>query len=379
MSLIHHKTLRGHGLSSPARSRSTGTGTSKPRTAASLTIKARGPANAPVVSQEGRRRRRMALLILILLLMFLSFWIGKASFQSPAPLPPAPVLVAPAPAPVPAAVSAAPVVTVAPAPKAATLAAAVAVSIPASSTAVAVPNGPETTLLEVSVGTTKRGGLTLKFDHPVSWTVDSAAGSTHAEIDVQGVHALGTFPRNLPLPPGIKAIHAGITASELLNLGFDLRPGYQAYTSPMNGPAAVLNIYFRTAIEQAAVESQTQGGDAGAMGVCGTSASVAGGKAISLLQQSLVKNPANTDVRGALGLLETCGGDSLQAEKLAADGVKAGGTAGVKIAVVDASLLLARGDTDAAIQVLKTNAPSKNLDAGYAELLADFEAAARKP
>ena len=100
---------------------------------------------------------------------------------------------------------------------------------------------------------------------------------------------------------------------------------------------------------------------------------------MSLLQQSLTKNPGNADVRGALVMLATCGGNGVEAERLTADGVKISGTAGVKIAVVDATLLLARGDADAAIQVLKMNAPSKILDAGYPELLTDFEAAARKP
>ena len=367
MSLIHDKMLRGHGLSSPARSRSTGTGAGKARMAAS----------APSVSQEGQRRRRMALFILILLLMFISFWIGRASFQSPAPLPPAPVLAAPAPAP--AAVSAPAVVTVPTAPKAAaTIAVAVAASVPAANTAVVVPSGPETTLLEVSVGTTKRGGLTLRFDHPVNWAVDSQAGNPHAEIDVQGVHAFGTFPRNLPLPPGLKAIHAGITAPDLLNLAFDVRPGVQAYTSPVDGPSAVLNVYFRTPIEQAAIESQSPG-ETGATRACGTAASITSGRAMTLLQRSLTGNPGNTDVRGALALLETCGGNGIEAESLTADGEKISGMAGVKIAVVDATLLLARGDTDAAIQVLKANAPSKILDEGYPELLADFEAAARKP
>ena len=378
MSLIHDKMLRGHGMSSPAKSRSIGIGTGRVRSTASASARASSPANAPAVSQEGQRRRRMALFILILLLMFISFWIGRASFQSPVPLPPAPVLAAPAAAP--ATVTAPPAVTTPVAPKAAaTIAVAVAASVPAASTAVAVPRGAETTLLEVSVGTTKRGGLTLKFDHPVSWTVDSPAGSVHAQIDVQGVQALGTFPRNLPLPPGIKAIHAGITAPDVLNLGFDLRPGFQAYTSPMNGPSAVLNVYFRTPIEQAAIESQSQSGETGAVGACGASASPTSLKAVSLLQQSLTKNPGNADVRGALVMLATCGGNGVEAERLTADGVKISGTAGVKIAVVDATLLLARGDADAAIQVLKMNAPSKILDAGYPELLTDFEAAASKP
>jgi len=376
MSLIHDKTLRGHGRFSPAKSRSAGAGAGKPRAAAGTPARARSSGNAPTVSREGQRRRRVALLILILLLMLGSFWIGRATFQSPAALPPAPVLAAAAPAP--AAVSAPQAVTAPVAPKAAaTVAAAVAASIPAGATAAPAARGPETTLLEVSVGTTKRGGLTLKFDHPVSWVLDSPAGGGYAAIDVQGVRALGTFPRNLPLPPGVKAIHAGIIAADTLNLSFDLRPGIQAYMSPANGPAAVLNVYFRTPIEQAAVESQSQNGDNGS--ACGAPASVASTRAVGLLQQSLARNPGDADVRSALALLETCGGDGAQAERLMAEGVKAGGTAGVKIAVLDATLLLARGDTDAAIQVLKMNAPSKTLDAGYFELLADFEAAARKP
>lgn len=373
MSLIHDKTLRGHGKLSPAKTRSTGAGAAKSRAVAGTPAKARSSGNAPTVSEEGQRRRRIALLILILLLMLGSFWIGRASFQGPAPLPPAPVLAVAAPAP--AAVGAPPVVTTPVAAKAtATVVAAAAASIPTGVTVTA--GGPETALLEVTVGTTMRGGLTLKFDHPVNWTVDSTAGSPRAEIDVQGVHALGTFPRNLPMPPGVKAIHAGITAPETLNLGFDLRPGIQAYTSPVNGPSAVLNVYFRTPIEQAAIESQSQAGETGA---CGASGSVASFKVMKLLRQSLAGNPGNTDVRTALALLQTCSGDGVQAEKLMAEGVKAGSTGGVRIAVVDATLLLAGGDTGAAIQVLKANAPPKGQDAGYSELRADFEAAAGKP
>ena len=330
-------------------------------------------ANGLRVSPQGQRRRRSALVVLILLLMLGSFWIGRTSFQAPAPAEiPAPAL---APPPI-ASTAQAPAPAVEPAKPTVTLAAAAAASVPAVATVVAsaaanTRSQPETTLLEVSVGTTSRGGLTLKFDHPVDWKVNDPAGGAHAELDVQGVRALGTFPRNLPLPPGAAAIHAGITAPDTLNLRFDLRPGVRAYTFPQAGPAAAVNIYFRTAAEESLAPSLPPGLQAA--GGCGASATPQVAKAMGLLQQSLNRNPGYADVRAALALLETCAGDGAKAEQLLADGMKGGG--GVRLAVADATLRYARGDADGALKVLKSNAPPGNTDAGYLELTADLLAA----
>ena len=321
------------------------------------------------VSPQGRRRRRSALLVLILLLMLGSFWIGRASFQAPTPAEiPAPAL---APPPI-ASTAQAPAQAAEPAKPAVTLAAAAAASAPAVATAAATARSqPETTLLEVSVGTTSRGGLTLKFDHPVDWKVNGPAGGAHAELDVQGVRALGTFPRNLPLPPGAAAIHAGITAPDTLNLRFDLRPGVRAHTFPEAGPTAAVNIYFRTAAEESLAPSLPPGLQAAAG--CGASATPQVAKAMSLLQQSLSRNPGYAEVRAALALLETCAGDGAKAQQLLEDGMK--GSGGVRLAVADATLRYARGDADGALKVLKSNAPPGNADADYLELTADLLAA----
>ena len=325
---------------------------------------------------EQRKRRRLLLLLLLLLLLPVSFWLGRATVtQQTAPLPAAPVI-APAPAPTPAAAPATvPVVASTPAPAIVTAAPKIAQSVPpaASATIAAAPER-ETTLLEVSVGTSNRGGLTLMFDHPVDWTTQNPTDG-HAELDVEGVRALGTFPRNLPLPPGVKAIHAVITQPDTLNLKFDLKPGVQAYTFPGNGPSAAVNVYFRTPIEEAASGDTMRAGPNGiptGTGSCGP-ASPASSKAVTLLQQSLDKNPTYAPVRTALAVLMTCNGNGTQAEQVAAGG-KAAGIA-VKLAVVDAALLYAHGDATAAVQVLKSNAPAK-ADHGYDELLADLTAAA---
>lgn len=329
----------------------------------------------PEPSDRGRKRRIAALIILILLLMLLSFWFGRATFQAPAPIaqPMAPPAIVTTPAPVKATVRAA---------AAATVAAKPAVTAPAGITvAASVPathSGPETTLLEVSVGTSQRGGVTLVFDHPVSWTVNTAADGSHAELDVEGVRALGTFPRNLPMPPGVTAIHAGITLPDTLNLKFALRPGIQAYTAPSNGPAGALNIYFRTPIEQAAAGDTMQNSQAGTptSGACGGT-NPASAKAIALLQQSLTKNPAYGDVREAIALLQTCGGNGAQAEQLISQGLKGTALKAVSMVVVDAALLYARGNSADALQLLLNNTPPKGSDGGYAELLADLEAASK--
>jgi hypothetical protein len=371
MSLIN-TTVRGRMKQAPARSGGSRGG----KTASSATTAINTKA-APSV--QGQKRRIAAILILILLLMLGCFWLGRATFEAPAPIaqPVVPVVPPPivtTPAPAKATVSAAPAaIEVARPPVTAPAGITVAAGVPA------MRSGPDTTLLEVSVGTTKRGGMTLVFNHPVSWTVKTSADDGHAELDVEGVRALGTFPRNLPMPPGVTVIHAGISLPDTLNLKFNLRPGIQAYTSPQSGPASALNIYFRTPIEQAAAGDTMQNPEAGvpAGGCGGTNPATA--KAVTLLQRSLVKNPAYTDVREALALLETCSGDGAQAEQLMAEGLDISAANGVHIVVVDAALLYARGESTDAVQTLKSDAPANGNDAGYAELLADLEAASKHP
>jgi len=319
-------------------------------------------------SREQRRRRRLLLLLILLLLSFGSFWLGRLTVGTE----PAAVLpVAPASAPTPSAAPAAmPVATV----PAAGAVPKIAVSVPpAASATIAARPERETTLLEVSVGTSNRGGLTLVFDHPVDWTVQSPTDG-HAELDVEGVRALGVFPRNLPLPPCVKAIHAVISAPDTLNLKFDLKPGIQAYTLPGSGPASSVNVYFRTPLEQASV-GDSMWGVAPGSGGCGP-ANPAAVKAATLLQQSLDKNPGYAPVREALAVLMTCNGQGTQAEQLLAEGLKIADGGGTGMAVVDAALLYARGDTASALQMLKRSAPAK-ADRGYDELLADLKAAAQ--
>ncbi|HEV2112491.1 MAG TPA: hypothetical protein VGT99_14135 [Gammaproteobacteria bacterium] len=319
------------------------------------TAKRRSIAAAPVVApSEDRRRRGIVPLILILLLMLGSFWIGRISTQAPgaAPTPP-PMMTTSASALAP---------TVAPK----------AAAVPPGGGTAASNGRPDrvTTLLEVSVGTTSRGGLTLRFDHPVDWSVNGATGDAEAELDVRGVHALGTFPRNLPLPPGVSAIHAGIAAPDALKLKFGLQPGVRLITVPAAGPAAALNIYFRTPVEEALASTSAAAVDAGA---CGAQASPEAAKAITLLQRSLDKNPGYEAVRQTLALLETCAGDGAKAEQLLAEGVKSGG--GVKLAVTDAALRYARGDIDGALKSLRDGAPAGATDPAYQELMADLQAA----
>lgn len=325
------------------------------------------------VSSKGRRRRRAALLLLTLLLMFGSYLLGRdtsqpatapVDFETPT-LPPSPATT-PAPAPktvVPAPVATAPAPTTTPAPTSLTV-------IPTASTQAA----PVTTLLEVSVGTRTRGGLTLKFDQPVSWTVSDNLGKGDAQVDIQGVHNLDTFPRNLPLPPGVKVIHAGIVDADTLHLRFTLRQNVRAFTAPAEGPSNLLSLFFRTASEGSAAPPlpqviQSSGG-------CGGGASAAATKAIALLQHSLDKNPAYADVRTALTLLETCTGDGSKAEQLLAQDLKTGGNSPMRVISADAALRFARGDTGGALQSLKANLAAANGDAGYAELMADLQAAA---
>lgn len=320
------------------------------------------------VSSKGRRRRRAALLLLTLLLMFGSYLLGRdtsqpatapVDFETPT-LPPSP---ATTPAPAPKTVATAPVLVTTPAPTSLTV-------IPTAGTQAA----PVTTLLEVSVGTRTRGGLTLKFDQPVSWTVSDNLGKGDAQVDIQGVHNLDTFPRNLPLPPGVKVIHAGIVDADTLHLRFTLRQNVRAFTSPAEGPSNLLSLFFRTAAEGNAAPLLPQGIQSS--GGCGGSASAATAKAITLLQRSLDKNPAYADVRTALTLLETCTGDGSKAEQLLAQDLKAGGNSPMRVLSADAALRFARGDTVGALQSLKANLAAANGDAGYTELMADLQAAA---
>ena len=314
---------------------------------------------APTPEPE-ERHRGWLLIVLIPLLMLGSFWIGRVSTPRSAEETPVP---APASS-TPAAAASTPSQVVAIAPQT------TAPAKPAVTGTAALRRGLDTSLVEVSVGTTSRGGLTLRFDHPVAWQMN-AAGMGDGELDVQGVRALGTFPRNLPLPPGVTSIRAGISA-ETLKLGFGLQPGIRVYTVPGSGPAAALNIYFRTPDEETAALAESGTSDAGA---CGASASPQAVKAMPLLQQSLDKNPGYAAVRQTLALLETCAGDGAKAEQLLAATGKDGGN-GVKLTVTDVALRYARGDIDGALKALKDGMPAG--DAGYQELLADLEAA-RQP
>lgn len=208
--------------------------------------------NEPTAPQPVSRRHDWLLLFVVLLLVAASFWLGRLSyrpagaavdFQSSAPASSTAAAAGTAPAAGPAAASAP---TAAPAavakPKPHTVSALVA-SIKAK--VAALRHGSGTSLREVSVGTSSRGGLTLKFDQPVSWTTRDNGGKGEAEVDIAGVGNLGTFPRNLPLPPGVMVIHAGITGPDTLRLWFTLLPNLKIFSAPDSGPSEVLNVYFR--------------------------------------------------------------------------------------------------------------------------------------
>ncbi|HEY3859576.1 MAG TPA: hypothetical protein VGM47_08200 [Gammaproteobacteria bacterium] len=337
------------------------------------TGKTAGNKQAQQVSPEGHRRRRAALLLLILLLMIGSYLLGRDTYQPPAPavdfetptLAPAPSTAPPAPTPstvVPPPMATAPAPATTPVAPAASLTLAAATEAP-----------PVTALLEVSVGTRNNGGLSLKFDHPVSWTVSDNIGKGDAQVDIQGVHNLDTFPRNLPLPPGVRIIHAGIVDADTLHLRFTLRQGVRAITAPADGPSPVLSLFFRTAAEgykAPALPPSIQ-----ATGGCGAP-SATSSKAIALLQRSLDKNPTYADVRTALTLLETCIGDGSRAELLLTQSLKTRANSAMRITAADAALRFARGDAAGALQVLKANAADAVGDPGYAELMADIQAAA---
>jgi hypothetical protein len=207
----------------------------------------------PAGPQPVSRRHDWLLLLVILLLVVASFWLGRLSyrpagapvdFQGPAavssaaPAPgTAPVGTRPAATPVPVA---APAAVTKPKPHAVS---ALVASLEAQ--VAALRHGSGTGLREVSVGTSSHGGLTLKFDQPVSWTTKDNGGHGEAEVDIAGVRNLGTFPRNLPLPPGVMVIHAGITGPDTLRLRFTLLPNLKIFSAPDRGPSQTLNVYFR--------------------------------------------------------------------------------------------------------------------------------------
>lgn len=354
------------------------------------------PGGSPDITpaaENPERGRRTVVIVIILLFALGCLWALRTLFhgaeapqvaQAPAPVPVAATAAKPA-APAPVAVTKAVVVAAAPAHKPAHRMAGIH----------GARNERESALLGAGSGTTSRGGVTLMFDHPVNWRLNNQAGSDRIALDVEGVRKMGTFPRNLPLPPGVNAIHAGITAPDTLNLGFDVQPGMQAYTAPGAGPASVLNIYFRRAGEESPTPSAS-----GALVVSGApaetpAAPVAGGdaytgalaalnagegaKAVVLLQQSLSEDPDNADARETLAVLEARLGTGTQAEQLLADGLKRGGPGRPRLAMVYATLLYDRGDTDAAIDLLKANAPAMDSDPNYFALLAAFEDRSGKP
>ncbi|HEY3645888.1 MAG TPA: hypothetical protein VGM16_11175 [Gammaproteobacteria bacterium] len=327
------------------------------------------------VSPQGKRRRRWALLLLVLLLVVLGFWFYRTFYRAAG----APVDIQP---PIPAPIHAAsppPAVSI-PAPAAATVlaqpavtAAPVVATAPAETLASPPPAAPPTKLLEVSVGTSVRGGLTMKFDRPVNWSVLGNEGQGSVEVAVLGVRDLGTFPRNLPLPPGVKVIHAGIIEPDTLRLSFTLLRGVRAVTAPADRPATTLNIFFRTAREIAALPALPQ--TLQPSGGCGVAAAPRIAKAIQLLQASLDKDSSYAEVRMALAMLATCGGDGARAEHLLASGPQGAGDPQLQLVAADAALRFARGDADGAIQFLKSNAGTAKASPGYAALIADLQAA----
>ena len=207
----------------------------------------------PAAPQPVSRRHDWLLLFVVLLLVAASFLLGRLSyrpagaavdFQGPAmasntapTAPAAPTATTPAATSVPVA---APIAVTKPKPHAMS---ALVASIKAK--VAALRHGSGTGLREVSVGTGSSGGLTLKFDRPVSWTTKDNGGRGEAEVDIVGVRNLGTFPRNLPLPPGVMVIHAGITGPDTLRLWFTLLPNLKIFSAPVSGPSPTLNVYFR--------------------------------------------------------------------------------------------------------------------------------------
>jgi hypothetical protein len=209
--------------------------------------------NEPAAPQPISRRHDWLLLFVVMLLVAASFWLGRLSyrpagaavdFQTAAPVSSTASAAATVQAAAKPVAASAPVVPLSAAtkPKPHTVSALVA-SIRAK--VAALRHGSGTALREVSVGTSSHGGLTLKFDQPVTWATKDNGGRGEAEVDIAGVHNLGTFPRNLPLPPGVMVIHAGITGPDTLRLWFTLLPGLKIFSAPDSGPSQTLNVFFR--------------------------------------------------------------------------------------------------------------------------------------
>lgn len=230
----------------------------RPKKARSTTRRKAVAADAGAQAGPEQRNRHRLLWLLLLLLPF-SFWLGRVSVTQPVVSAPAAATITPA---------ATTMAGAAKAPRHAGLSK-LAESVSRAASSIITHPRHQTALLEVSVGTSRCGGLTLTFDHPVQWATQNPADG-RAEVDVAGVRALGTFPRNLPLPPGVDAIHAGITAPDMLNLKFDLKPGFQAYTLSGNGPSATVDVYFRASAGTAASGAVPSGGLAGGGGSCGS-------------------------------------------------------------------------------------------------------------
>lgn len=322
-----------------------------------------------------RGKRRFILVLLILLLANGLFWLLSDWYLSGRQQPPAAAAVV-----VPPCIPAAPVAT-APAP--ATVAPKIAAAPAPLTAAAAVTTGrpvQETLLLGAGAGTTSRGGISLMFDHPVDWNVDNPMGGQHVQVDVQGIRSLTNFPRNLPMPPGVSAVHTGIDGG-VLKLSFDVKPGIQAYTTPGQGPASTLNIYFRTPTQQALEFAQAPAPQAPATPVPGGAAYSAAltalqsndyPKALDLLQQSLKTNPDYGSAREMLAVAEAHQGNVLQAGQVLSDGIKRGGSQATRFVVMDATLLHARGQDQDAVTLLKGNAKAAGADPNYAALLANL-------
>lgn len=334
------------------------------------------PTNFRREDRSDRGKRRLILILIILLLANGLFWLLSDWYLSGRPQPPASAAVI-----APPCIPAAPAAATAPAPV--TVAPKIAAATPAITAPAPVTSSrpvEETLLLGAGAGTTSRGGISLMFDHPVDWSVDNRMGDQRVRIDVQGIHSLANFPRNLPMPPGVSAVHTAIDGS-VLKLNFDVKPGIQAYTTPGQGPASTLNIYFRTPTQQALEFAQAPAPQAPATPVPGGAAYSAAlaslqsndyRKALELLQQSLKTNPDYGSAREMLAVAEAHQGNVLQAGQILSDGIKRGGSQVTRFVVMQATLLHARGQDEDAVTLLKENAKAAGADPNYAALLANL-------
>lgn len=321
-----------------------------------------------------RGKRRLILMLIILLLANGLFWLLSDWYLAGRPQPPVAVVAPPC-------IPAAPVASTVPTP--ATVAPKIAAApVPVTAPAPVSASRPieETLLLGAGAGTTSRGGISLMFDHPVDWDVDNQMGGQRVQVDVRGIRSLTNFPRNLPMPPGVSALHTAIDGG-VLKLYFDVKPGIQAYTTPGQGPASTLNIYFRTPTQQALEFAQAPPPQALATPVPGGAAYSSAlaalesndyPKALGLLQQSLKTNPDYGSAREMFAVAEAHAGNVLQAEQILSDGIKRGGSQATRFVVMEATLLHARGQDKDAVTLLKDNAKAAGADPNYAALLANL-------